>query len=87
MPHIKSELRKAIMTRTRLRNQANSSGLDEDYKKYKQQRNLVISMNRKVESYFFHSLEAKRIDNDNKFWKVVKPISSNSDPVGGNSPL
>ena len=34
MPHINSELTKAIMTRTMLRNQANGSGLDEDYKKY-----------------------------------------------------
>ena len=52
MPHIKSELRKAIMTRARLRNQANRSGLDEDYKKYKRQRNLVISMNRKQNATF-----------------------------------
>ena len=81
-PHIKSELKKAIMTRTRLRNQANRSGLDEHYKKYKRQRNLVVNMNRKAKREFFHSLEANRIDNDKKFWKVVKPIFSNSDPIG-----
>ena len=81
-PHIKPELRKAIMTRTRLRNQANRSGLDGDYKKYKRQRNLVVNMNRKAKRDFFHSLEANRIDNDKKFWKVVKPIFSNSDPMG-----
>ena len=51
-PRIKSELRKAIMTRTRLRNQANRSGFDEDYKKYKRQRNLVVSMKRKQTATF-----------------------------------
>ena len=66
-PHIKSELRKAIMTRTRLRNQASRSGLDQDYKKYKRQRNLVVNMNRKAKRDFFHSLEANRINNDKKF--------------------
>ena len=55
-----------IMTRTRLRNQASRSGLDQDYKKYKRQRILVVSMNRKAKRDFFHSLEANRIDNDKK---------------------
>ena len=39
-------------------------------------------MNRKAKRDFFHSLEANRIDNDKKFWKVVKPTFSNSDPMG-----
>ena len=39
-------------------------------------------MDRKAKRDFFHSLEASRIDNDKKFWKVVKPIFSNSDPMG-----
>ena len=45
--HKRSNLRKAIMTRIRLRNQANMYGF-EDYKKYKRRRNLVVSMNRKA---------------------------------------
>ena len=66
------------MTRTRLRNQASRSGLEEDYKKFKRQRNLVVGMNRKAKRDFFHSLDADRIDNKKNFWKAVKPIFSNS---------
>ena len=50
-PHVKSDMRKAIMTRTRLKTRANKSGNDEDRKKYKQQRNLIVSMNRKCFSF------------------------------------
>ena len=72
------------MTRTRLRNQASRTGLDEDYKKYKRQRILVVGMNRKAKREFFHSLDANRSDNDKKVMKVVKPIFSNSGPMREN---
>ena len=39
-------------------------------------------MNRKAKHNIFHSLHANKTDNDNKFWKAVKPIFSNSDPMG-----
>ena len=70
------------MTRTRLKNKANKSGSEEDYKKYKRQRNLVVSMNRKAKCDFYHSVNANTIDNDKTFWRVVKPVFSNGDPMG-----
>ena len=75
------------MTRTSIRNEANRSGREEDYKKYKRQRNLVVSMNRNTKRDFFYSLSANTIDNDKTFWKAVKPIFSNGDPMGENSSL
>ena len=81
-PHIKSALRKAIMTRTRLKNRAAKSGSEEDYKKYKRQGNLIVSMNRKAKRDFYHSVKVNTIDNDKKFWRTVKPVFSNGDPMG-----
>ena len=70
------------MTRTRLKNRANKSGSEEDYKKYKRQRNVIVSMNRKAKRDFYHSVDANTIDNDKKFWRAVKPVFSNGDPMG-----
>ena len=81
-PHVKSDMRKEIMKRTRLKNRANKSGNDEDRKKYKQQRNLIVSMNRKAKRDFYHSVDINAIDNDKKFWKAVKPMFSNGNPMG-----
>ena len=81
-PHVKSDMRKAIMTRTRLKTRANKSGNDEDRKKYKQQRNLIVSMNRKAKRDLYHPVDINAIDNDKKFWKAVKPMFSNGNPMG-----
>ena len=81
-PHVKSDMRKAIMTRTRLKTRVNKSGNDEDRKKYKQQRNLIVSMNRKAQRDFYHSVDINAINNDKKFWKAVKPMFSSGNPMG-----
>ena len=81
-PHVKPGMRKAIMTRTRLKTRANKSGNDEDRKKYKQQRNLIVSMNRKAKRDLYHSVDINAIDNDKKFWKAVKPMFSGGNPMG-----
>ena len=86
-PHVKSDMRKAIMTRTRLKTRANKSGNDEDRKKYKQQRNLIVSMNRKAKRDFYHSVDINVINNDKKFWKAVKPMFSSGNPMGEKSSL
>ena len=39
------ELRKAIMKRTRLKNIANETKREEDIKRYREQRNLVVKVN------------------------------------------
>ena len=69
------------MTRSRLKNRANKTGNEEDIKKYKKQRNLVVKLNRASKHYFFKKLEPANVDNDEKFWKAVKPLFSNTDPM------
>ena len=81
-PHVKAEMRRAIMKRTRLKKRANKTGKKEDLKKYKQQRNLIVNMNRNAKRDFYNSVNVNTIDNDRKFWKAVKPMFSNENPMG-----
>ena len=79
---VKAAFRRAIMKTTRLKKRANKTGNEEDLKKYKQQRNLIVNMNRKEKRDFYNFVDIKTIDNDRQFWKAVKPMSSNGNPMG-----
>ena len=84
-PHVKSDMRKAIMTRTRLKTRANKSGNDEDRKKYKQQRNLIVSMIRKAKRDFYHSVDIDAIDNDKKYLESSQTNVFQWKPNGGEN--
>ena len=76
-PHVNKELRRAITRRSTLKNIANRSKREEDIRKYKDQRNLVVKLNVKAKKQHFTSIQSKTIDNEKKFWKTVKPLFSN----------
>ena len=80
-PHVNKELRKAIMKRTRLKNILNETKKEEDKKKYREQRNLVVKINTNTKRTYFKSIQAKSIENDKMFWKTVKPLFSNTNPM------
>ena len=80
-PHVNKELRRAITRRSTLKNIANRSKREEDVRKYKDQRNLVVKLNVKAKKQHFMSIQSKTIDNENKFWKTVKPLFSNRNPM------
>ena len=80
--HCNKNLRKAMMTRSTLKNKSNKSGKTEDFEKYKKQRNLVVKMNRKAKFDFYRSIEPRSIANEKTFWKAVKPMFSNGNPMG-----
>ncbi len=81
--HCNKDLRKAIMTRLTLKKKSNTSGKTEDFEKYKKQRNLVVKMNRKAKSDFYRSTRLNLGPyNEKKFWKAVKPMFSNGNPMG-----
>ena len=65
--HCNKDLRKAMMTKSKLKKKANKSGKTEDFEKYKKQRNLVVKMNRKAKFDFYRSIEPRSIDNEKKF--------------------
>ena len=50
-------------------------------RKYKEQRNLVVKLNIQAKRQYFMSIQSKTIDNDKKFWKTVKPLISNKNPM------
>ena len=77
-PHINKEMRKAIMKRTRLENIANKTKNQDDFQKYKAQRNLVVKMNRREKRQFYDSLDPTVIGKDKHFWKTFKPSSQSS---------
>ena len=64
--HFNKDLRKAVILGATLKKRAQKSGRTEDFEKYKNQRNLIVKMNRKAKFDFFNSVEPRSIDNDKK---------------------
>ena len=74
-PHMTSQLRKAIMKRSRLKNKANKSGKLDDKIAYKKQRNLVVKLNKDIKKSFLRSqITENTSDNKKNFWKLCKPL-------------
>ena len=65
--HVNKELRKEIMLRTNLKKKANKTKKEEDVRRYKKQRNLIVRMNKKSKREYYKSISPKSIDNDRKF--------------------
>ena len=70
------KLRKAIMIRSRLKNNYNKIKSDICFKAYKKQRNFCTSLLRKTKLEYFNSLKSSDINDVKKFWKMIKPIFS-----------
>ena len=79
-PHVDKNLRKVIMKRSKLKNKANRTKLQEDIAKYKKQRNLVVKLNRDSKLRYFHNIETSK--NLKPFWNVCKPYFSNKHAHG-----
>ena len=67
------QLRKAIMTRTRLLNKYRKYNSAENLFAYKRQRNLCVKLLRKSKKDFHNNLNVKRITDNRKFWQTIKP--------------
>ena len=70
------EVRKAIMTRLRLRNKFLKAKFQECKQGYDKQRNLCVTMLRKAKKYYFNNLNVRNITDNIQFWKTVKPFFS-----------
>ena len=68
------ELKKAIMVRTRLKNKSNQTQTEEDFRKYRQQRHLVVRLNRAARRKVLSQLDPKEVGKDKNFWKTFKPL-------------
>ena len=70
------QLRKAIMRRSKLRNDFLKDRNDTSQSAYRKQRNLYVTLLRKAKKQYFSNLEPKLIADNKTFWKSVKPLFS-----------
>ena len=68
------ELRKAIMKRSRLRNNFNKNKSDKNWGLFARQRNLCNKIKRKAKKSYFHKLSNN--PEPKEFWSTVKPFIS-----------
>ena len=74
-PQMTSQLRKAIMKRSRLKNKANKSGKPANKTAYKTQRNLVVKSNKETKKIFPKKSNNRKYYKQTKnFWKLYKPF-------------
>ena len=66
------------MQRTRLKNKANKSYDENDLQRYREQRNLIVKMNRHAKKEYFKNLDPKDVTKSKRFWKTLKPMLSDS---------
>ena len=72
-----TEISKAIMTRTRLRNRFLKNRSNRNRDLFSKQRNLCVSLLRKSKKDYFSKPNKKQITDSKRFWKTVKPLLSN----------
>ena len=73
---VTKELSKAIMLRSKLRNQFLKPKSQEPKMKYNKQRNLCVSITIKAKRSYYENLDLKDITNSKKFWAKVKSLFS-----------
>ena len=71
------ELSKAIMRRTKLRNQFLKKWTPEAKLKYNKQRNLCANLLRKAKINHLENLDLKDINDNKKLWTTVKSLFYN----------
>ena len=76
-PFMNKELRKAIYTRSRLKNKWNKNPTLENRAKYKKQRNKCVSLRKKAIKTHFHNITQNGVVENKDFWNTVKPFITN----------
>ena len=76
-PFMTKALRKAIMTRSRLKNIYNKKPSFDNWDKYTQKRNICVKLLGKTKQDYFSNTDFKNVSNTNKFWKTIKSYFSN----------
>ena len=78
--NVYKNLRRALMKRSKLKNKANRTKLQDDIAKYKKQRNLVVKLNRDSKLRYLDDIEISK--NSKPFWNECKPYFSNKHDHG-----
>ena len=67
-PYMNKNLRKAIMTRSRLKNLYNKTPNVENEVNYKKQRNYCVNLLKKSRKRYYHNIDIRRVTDSRKFW-------------------
>ena len=83
-PFMNKEFRKAIYTRSRLRNKYCRNASKENEILYKRQRNKCVSLRRKSMKNYFRKIGQQGIVTNKKFWNTIKPFLTNKGHISSN---
>ena len=72
-------LRKAIMPRSRLKNNFSKKMFDENWDNYKKKRNFCVKLLRQTKEKYFSDINVKNISDNKKFWKNMTSFVPNKD--------
>lgn len=81
-PYITKQIRKAIMTQTRLANKRHKTNKDEDIRLYKSQKNFVNRECKRAKKEYFNNLDVKCLQDNKTFWRTMG--NEFSDKAKGN---
>ena len=74
---VTKDVSKAILLRTKLKNQFLKKRTLEARIKYNKQRNICVSLVKKAKRNYYENLDLNEINDNKKFWATVKPLFSN----------
>ena len=69
-------LSKAFMHRSKLKNRYHKFPTEANKNLYKKHRNFCVSLLKKEKKKYYNNLDLKVIENNNTFWKSIKPLFS-----------
>ena len=75
-PFMNKEYKRAIMVRSKLRNDYNKKPDNQKFTAYKKQRNICTNLLKNIKFNFYNNLNPASISNNKTFWKNVKPMFS-----------
>ena len=76
-PFMNKTLRKAIMTRSKLKRRYNLDRTTINFENYKKQCNICVNLLRKSKKQYFNSIDVKNLADNKMFWKTIRPKFSN----------
>ena len=74
VPYINGDMRRAIMTRSRLEHAYQKNRTIENYNRYKKHRNFCNRLNYRSKRAYYSNLDDNKITDVKTFWKTVKPF-------------
>ena len=86
-PFMMKKLNKSIITSSRLRNKSLRSRSEENKKSYNEQRNRCVKLVRNAKKTHYSNLDIKDVNDNKRFWKIVKPLFSEKETANKNVTL